>query len=150
MTQRPTQPTYTLTELTGCIIAAAIDVHRGLGPGYARQIYQQALVRGLPAYELPFEEGVSIDIYYKGVRIGSQPVDLVVDQVLVQCQAKPALARHDLAQTASFLKASIYTAGLLLNFGYERLEAERLTHEELASVSGGGWRTMSNVSVTLV
>jgi len=34
-------------DLTGRIIAAAIDVHRALGPGFLESIYERALVMEL-------------------------------------------------------------------------------------------------------
>lgn len=45
-------PEYPRSEVTGRIIAAAMQVHRGLGPGFQEVIYQRALALELPAHGL--------------------------------------------------------------------------------------------------
>ena len=43
-------------DLTGQIIGAAIEVHRGLGPGLLESVYQACLARELSLRGLPFEQ----------------------------------------------------------------------------------------------
>lgn len=128
MQQHYVKPGYPLSDVTAQIIAAAMEVHRTLGPGFREVIYQRALARELPAHGLDFAREVWIDVHYKGARIGRRRVDFVIDEVMVETKAKAALADVDFVQTLSYLKASGYKVGLLLNFGTRKLEIRRLAN----------------------
>ena len=49
---------YPLSAITDRIIAAAIEVHRNLGPGFEEVIYQRALALELQAQGLEFNREV--------------------------------------------------------------------------------------------
>jgi len=117
-----------MSDVTARIIAAAKEVHRVLGPGFREVIYQRALKEELPAHDLEFGREVWIDIYYKGKKIGRKRVDFIVEEVMVETKAKGALEPVDFVQTLSYLKASGYKVGLLLNFGTTRLEIKRIAN----------------------
>ena len=119
---------YPLSEVTRKIIAAAMEVHQTLGLGFREFVYQRALALELPEQKLPFEREVWIDVYYKGQQIGRQRVDFVVDEVMVEIKAKAALEPPDFVQTLTYLKASVYKVGLLLNFGARKLQIKRLAN----------------------
>jgi GxxExxY protein len=123
-----TKPNYPLSELTGRIIAAAQEVYRQLGPGFQEVIYQRALARELPAHNLDFSREVWIDVHYKGAKIGSKRVDFVIEAVMVEIKAKAELEPVEFVQTLSYLKASGYKVGLLLNFGGPKLQIKRLAN----------------------
>jgi len=48
--------------------------------------------------------------------------------VLLEIKAKGALEEVDFVQTLSYLKASGFTVGLLINFGAARLQVKRLAN----------------------
>ena len=128
MSQQHVKSQYPLSDITARIIAAAQEVHRTLGPGFEEVIYQRALARELPAHRLEFSREVWIDVNYKGEKVGRKRVDFVVDQVIVEIKAKSVLDPTDFVQTLSYLKASGYKVGLLLNFGAPTLEIKRLAN----------------------
>jgi len=123
---------YPLSALTSRIIAAAHEVHRTLGPGFEEVIYQRALAKELGAQGLEFDREVWIEVVYKGDKIGKKRVDFVVGDssgdVMVEIKAKAGLEEVDFVQTLSYLKASGYRVGLLLNFGGKRLGVKRLAN----------------------
>ena len=123
---------YPLSALTARIIAAAQEVHRTLGPGFEEVIYQRALARELPAHDLEHEREVWIDVLYKGNKVGRKRVDFIVgddsDNVMVEIKAKSSLDDVDFVQTLSYLKASGYHVGLLINLGSKRLQVKRLVN----------------------
>ena len=127
-----TDPRYRLSGLTARIIGAAQAVHRGLGPGFEEVIYQRALAKELPAHDLEHAREVEIDVLYKGEKVGKKRVDFVIGDhsgdVMVEIKAKGALEDVDVVQALSYLKASGFAVGLLLNFGGRRLEIKRLAH----------------------
>ncbi len=124
--------TYQLSALTGKVIAAAQTVHRGLGPGFEEVIYQRALAFELPAHDMDHEREVWIDVHYQGKNVGKKRVDFVIGDetgsVMVEIKAKFALEDVDFVQALSYLKASGYKVGLLINFGAKQLEVRRLAN----------------------
>jgi GxxExxY protein len=128
MSQPYVKAEYPLSDVTARIIAAATEVHRELGPGFEEVIYQRALTRELPAHRLEFSREVWIDVHYKGEKVGSKRVDFVVDEVMVEIKAKAVLEDVAFVQTLSYLKASGYKVGLLINFGAARLQVKRFAN----------------------
>ncbi len=82
----------------------------------------------MPAHGLEFGREVWVDVYYKGERVGRKRVDFIIDEVMVEIKAKAELEPVDFVQTLSYLKASGYKVGLLLNFGASKLEIKRLVN----------------------
>lgn len=106
------------TKLTSEIIAAAIEVHRRLGPGLLESAYEACL-----AYELR-ERGVKVltqiglPVIYDEVELEvGYRIDLLVeDTVIIELKAvEKVIALHE-AQLISYLKLSGRKVGLLLNF----------------------------------
>jgi GxxExxY protein len=128
MVQQYVKDEYPLSDVTARIIAAATEVHHTLGPGFEEVIYQRALALELPAHNLEFGREVWMDVYYKGTKVGRKRVDFVIDEVMVEIKAKSALEDVDFVQTLSYLKASGYKVGLLLNFGAKKLQIKRLAN----------------------
>jgi GxxExxY protein len=53
------------------------------------------------------------------LQLGRKRLDVVIEEVMVEIKAKAALEDVDFVQTLSYLKASGYKVGLLLNLGEE-------------------------------
>jgi GxxExxY protein len=126
MDRQHVKPEYPHSELTARIIAAAQEVHRTLGPGFEEVFYQRALSKELQAAGLEHEREVWIPVYYKGEKLGRKRVDFVVEACMVETKARSALEDVHYVQTLSYLKASGYEVGLLVNFGGAKLEVRRL------------------------
>jgi GxxExxY protein len=75
-----------LNQLTGIVLAAAIEVHRVLGPGLLESIYVECLEHELSVRGLRFVRQLTVPITYKGTRLAaSYRVDLIVeDKVVVE------------------------------------------------------------------
>lgn len=123
---------YPLSGLTAKALAAAHEVHRVLGPGFEEVIYQRALAKEFPAHGVEYAREVWIDVLYKGEKVGRKRVDFVVGDdsgdVMIEIKAKAALEEVDFVQGLSYLRASGYKVGLLINFGGKRLEVKRLAN----------------------
>ena len=119
---------YMMSALTSKIIACAIEVHKTLGPGFEELFYQRALDRELAAAGLEATREVWIDVQYKGLSLGKKRVDFVIEDCLLEIKAKSALDDVDKVQTLSYLKASGYPIGLLINFGGVEVEIKRIAN----------------------
>jgi GxxExxY protein len=125
--------------LTEKIIAAAIEVHRVLGPGLLESIYEEALAIELELRGLSFRRQVPVDVHYKGRVIKGQCIDLIVEeQVVVELKSVSKLPEVATAQTLSYLRAAGLKRALLLNFGMTRLVdgIKRLSLQEEGATEG--------------
>ena len=110
--------------LTHNIIGAAIEVHRGLGPGLLESAYEVCLVYELRLRRLKAESQKPLPIFYKDVMLDcGYRLDLVVeDQVIIEIKSVNAIAPIHEAQLLSYLKLSDYKRGLLINFNVKMLK----------------------------
>ncbi len=105
-------------ELSSKIIAAAIEVHRELGPGLLESIYEQCLVQELRDRGLHVEQQVVVPVHYKGRDLGTvMRLDMRVERLII-VEVKAAEALHDahIAQLLTYLKLTDCQLGLLINF----------------------------------
>ena len=99
------------------LLAAAIEVHRVLGPGFVESVYERALCVELGLRNLRYRRQVPVVVEYKGQRVGESCLDLLIaDRVVVELKAVEALAPIHWVQVRSYLKATGYLLGLLINF----------------------------------
>jgi GxxExxY protein len=110
------------------VINACIEVHRNLGPGFEEVIYQRSLYKEFDLRRFEFAREVWINVEYKGMNVGRKRVDFVVEELLLEIKAKSAIEDVDYIQTLSYLKASGFKVGLLINFGAKTLEIKRLVN----------------------
>jgi GxxExxY protein len=104
------------------ILAAAIEVHRHLGPGLLESIYEEALCYELQLRDIPFERQKHVDVVYKDKAIKGQRVDLIVyGSVVVDVKAARARQEWWTAQVLSYLRSTGLARGLVINFGLGRL-----------------------------
>ena len=104
--------------MTAEIIAAAIEVHRHLGPGLLESAYRMCLVQELRGRSLNVEIERPVPLLYKGIRIAEgYRADLVVDdRILVELKAVDRILPIHEAQLLTYLRLLHREVGLLLNF----------------------------------
>ncbi len=114
-------------EDTYAIIGTAMEVHSVLGPGYLEAVYQGALAHELQLRGIPCEQFRRLPVTYKGVRVGDYVADIVVeDKIILEIKAVPQLLPRHRAQALNYLTTTGYRLALLLNFGAESLQRERV------------------------
>jgi GxxExxY protein len=111
------EPSAALDELARCVVDAALEVHRVLGPGFGERVYESALCVELKLRGVAFTRQPSVLVAYKGECVGEGRLDLMVDDALVvELEAVPALAPVHTAQVLAYLRATRRHLGLLINF----------------------------------
>ena len=110
-------------ELTRNVIAAAIDVHRVLGPGLLESVYLECLRLELTNRNLRFAAQVAIPIAYKGLDLGvGYRVDLLVeDRLVVEVKSVERVIAVHKAQVLTYLRLTACPLGLLINFNVAKL-----------------------------
>ncbi|MEN6520293.1 MAG: GxxExxY protein [Armatimonadota bacterium] len=121
---------YDFEDITGRIIAAAIEVHRELGPGFQEVVYQRSLALELEAASVDFAREENVPVMYKGKHIDTRRVDFVVGDCIVETKARKELLPEDMMQTLCYLKASGYRLALLINFGGPKIQVKRFVNEQ--------------------
>ena len=117
-------------ELTDRIIAAAIRVHRELGPGFLENIYEEALAVEFALSGIQFIRQKPIALFYKDHQIDEHRLDfLVEDKIIVELKAISALEDIRFAIGRSYLKATNLEDGSLLNFATAPLTIKRFCRE---------------------
>ena len=107
-----------INELTEAIIAAAIEVHRHLGPGLLESAYQRCLRRELELRHIAFAAEVPLPVNYKGVGLdcGYRVDFLVMGLVVVEVKSVSGLDPIHEAQLLTYLRLGGWKVGLLINF----------------------------------
>ena len=118
------------TKLTDRVIAAAIRVHKELGPGFLELMYEEALAIELAAAGITFERQKLLPIFYREHLIGEHRLDPVIEgKVIVELKAISDLEDIHYAIVRSYLKAANLGDALLLNFAATRLIVKRVGRE---------------------
>src|SRR6266700_3791013 len=125
------------TDLTNRIIAAAISVHKDLGPGFLEIMYEEALAIELAAAGMAFERQKLLPVFYREHIIGEHRLDLVVEgKVIIELKAISDLEDIHYAIVRSYLKAADLADALLLNFASPRLTVKRVGREYQSKLEG--------------
>jgi GxxExxY protein len=113
-----------LSELSGAVIGAAIEVHRVLGPGLLESPYELALERELGLRGVSVQRQVAVPLEYKGLALGDGfRIDLLVDSALiVEIKSVERLQPIHEAQLLTYLKLTDKRLGLLVNFNERALK----------------------------
>src|SRR3977135_93445 len=117
-------------ELSERVIAAAIRVHKELGPGFLESMYEEALAIELAHAGIPFERQKLLPVFYREHVIGEHRLDLLVEgKIILELKAISQLEKIHFAIVRSYLKAAGLDDALLLNFASTRLVVKRVGRE---------------------
>ncbi len=114
-------------DLTDRIIAAAIEVHKTLGPGFLESVYENALSIEFESCHIPYEKQWEIPLFYKNEEIGKHRLDIFAfNKLVVELKATKEVTNEHFAIVRSYLKATNQKHGLILNFSKPTLEIKRV------------------------
>ena len=113
-----------LEKLTEQIIAAAIEVHKELGPGLLESSYERCLCHELSLRAVPYICERHLPVNYKGMRIDcGYRVDIVVaDAVVLEIKAVERVDKIHEAQLLTYLRLGGWKVGLIINFNVSVLK----------------------------
>lgn len=113
-----------LTDVSRKVIGCAIEVHKTLGPGFAEEVYLNALCNELTAQGVTFKVHEKIDVTFKDKVVGTIVADLHVDgRFIVEVMARPGeIGSFERSSLRAQLKASDHELGLIINFAERRLK----------------------------
>lgn len=117
-------------ELSYAIVGAAMEVHKQLGPGFLEAVSHAALAHEFTLRGIPFKQNVKLKVMYKGVLVGDYEADFIVDgKIVVELKSVTTLHPRHKAQAINYLAATGLQLAILLNFGTDSLEHERVIRQ---------------------
>jgi GxxExxY protein len=125
-------------DLSERAIAAAIRVHKELGPGFLESMYEEALAIEFAHAGIRFERQKLLPIFYREHVVGEHRLDLLVEgKLILELKAISQLEKIHFAIVRSYLKAASLDDALLLNFASTRLVVKRVGREYRPDESSG-------------
>ncbi len=116
-------------DLTYKIIGALYEVHKELGSVHKETIYHKAVAIELSDRNIPFIEEKSIDVKYKGKKIGLYRPDFIIeDKVILEIKVVPLINKAMQDQVFYYIKGTKYKLVLLANFGTAKVGIKRLIY----------------------
>ena len=100
------------------IIAAAIEVHKELGPGLLESSYEICLAYELRKQGLNIQTQVVLPVVYKNISLDAgYRIDILIEnKVILEVKSVKTLADIHMAQVLTYLKLKDLKLGLLINF----------------------------------
>lgn len=118
------EPDRDVNDLSRRVIGAAIEVHKGLGPGYQESFYEEAMAFELSRASIDFERQSVFSVKYRKHVVGEGRIDFLIASMLVlEIKAVEKLQPVHKAQVISYLKATSCQVGLLINFNESLLRS---------------------------
>jgi GxxExxY protein len=110
--------------LTPKIIAAAIEVHKNLGPGLLESVYESSLEHELLLQGMEVQRQLSVPFTYKGIELNlDYRLDLLIeDEIIIEIKSVSEVKAIHKAQLLTYLRLRGGGIGLLLNFNVSLLK----------------------------
>jgi GxxExxY protein len=113
-------------ELTRKIIAAAYNVYNKMGFGFLESVYEKCLLIELGKAGLQAEPQIPIVVKYENEVVGEFRADILVeDTVILELKSVRQITQAHEVQLVNYLVATGKPAGLVLNFGEQKVEVKR-------------------------
>ena len=123
------QKEYLYEDLTYKIIGAVYEVHKELGCVHKESVYHKALKEEFKDKKIKFENEKSINVEYKGKKIGLYRPDFVIeDKVILEVKVAPAITKSMQDQVYHYVRGTKYKLVLLANFGTPKAGIKRLIY----------------------
>jgi GxxExxY protein len=114
-------------ELSYKIVGLAIQVRKELGFGFLEKVYENALMILLEENGIEAKQQFPIKVTFHRRIVGDYIADILVEnQIILELKAQDKIADIHKAQALNYLRATNLRLAILLNFGKDRLEHERL------------------------
>lgn len=114
-------------DLSYKIIGLAIQVRKELGFGFLEKVYENALMILFEENKIEAKQQFPIKVCFHDRVIGDYIADILVEnQIILELKAQEKITGVHKAQTLNYLRATGLRLAILLNFGKDRLEHERL------------------------
>jgi len=112
-----------IDQLTYKIIGCAIEVHKELGPGLLKSIYEKYLIHELILNGFEVKNQMTIPLFYKGIDMDCNlRFDILVNDLVV-VELKSVVMMHPIFEAVllTYMKLLLKPKGILFNFNCKNL-----------------------------
>lgn len=114
-------------ELVYRVVGCAMKVHRELGYGFLEKVYENALMYLLNKENIRARQQYPVSVLFEDKIVGEYIADILIeDKILIEIKTVEKTINVHCAQVLNYLKATGIRLGLLVNFGPQKLEYERI------------------------
>ncbi|TVM04146.1 MAG: GxxExxY protein [Candidatus Brocadia sp. WS118] len=114
-------------DLSYKIVGLAMQVHNKLGYGFLEKVYENALMVLFRREGVQSKQQAPITVYFEGEVVGDYYADILVEEeIILELKSSEGIIDAHRAQTLNYLKATKLQLAIILNFGNEKLEYERI------------------------
>ena len=114
-------------DLSYKIVGSAIQARKELGFGFLEKVYENALMILFEENGIEAKQQFPIKVSFHGRIVGDYVADILVEnQIILELKAQDKINNIHKAQTLNYLRATNLRLAILLNFGKNQLEHERL------------------------
>ncbi len=114
-------------DLSYKIVGLAIQIRKELGFGFLEKVYENALMILLEENRIEAKQQFPIKVSFHGQIVGDYITDILVEnKIILELKAQDKIIGVHKAQTINYLRATNLRLAIILNFGKDRLDYERL------------------------
>jgi len=114
-------------DLSYKIIGLAMDVYNKMGYGFLEKVYENSLMFLFKRENIKAKQQAPVKVYFDGEVVGEYFADILVeDKIILELKAIDKIIDAHKAQTLNYLKATGLRLAIILNFGKEKIEFERI------------------------
>lgn len=114
-------------DLSYKIVGLAMQVHNKLGFGFSEKVYENSTMILFKREGIQAKQQTPITVYFEGEVVGDYYADILVeDKIILELKSAEEIADAHRSQVLNYLKATGLQLAIILNFGKEGLEYERL------------------------
>jgi len=114
-------------DLSYKIIGLAMQAHKELGHGFLEKVYENALMVLFRREGIKAAQQAPVIVLFLGEVVGEYYADILVeDSIILELKSAEKIIDGHKAQALNYLKATGKQLAIILNFGKERLEYERI------------------------
>jgi len=114
-------------DLSYKIVGLAMQVHNKLGFGFSEKVYENSTMILFRREGIQAKQQTPITVYFEGEVVGDYYADILVeDKIILELKSAEEIADAHRSQVLNYLKTTGLQLAIILNFGKEGLEYERL------------------------
>ena len=112
------------------IVGLAMQVHNELGHGFLEKVYENAMMILFRKEGMNALQQVPITVRFLNETVGDYFADILVDdKIILELKSIEKITDVHRAQALNYLKATGMQLAIVLNFGKEKLEYQRLVYQ---------------------
>lgn len=114
-------------DLSYKIVGLAMQIHSELGFGFLEKVYENSMMVLFRRENIMAKQQVPISVSFDGEIVGDYYADIVIeDKIILELKAIEKITDAHKAQALNYLKATGLKLAIIINFGKQRLEYERI------------------------